>query len=119
MDVEARARGEDNLTSASDMIALLGEVWHGSFLSAESRALVLDLLLGQRIESRVSVPPPPGARYAHKTGELEGVENDAGLVLLPGRTFALAALVRGDVDQALPPVGAAIAAVCQVLAAPG
>ena len=119
MDVEARARGEENLTSASDTVVLLGEIWRGSSLSPASRTLALDLLLGQRIESRIPVTLPPGARYAHKTGELEGVENDAGLVLLPGRTFALAALVRGDVDQALPPVGAAVAAVCQVLAAPG
>lgn len=33
---------------------------------------------------------PAGALYAHKTGQLEGVENDAGIVLMPDRTFALA-----------------------------
>jgi len=117
MDVEARARGEENLTSAADMVVLLGEIWRGSFLSEESRVLALDLLLGQRIESRIPVALPPDARYAHKTGELEGVENDAGLVLLPGRTFALAVLVRGDVERALPPVRAAIWAFCEAFAA--
>ncbi len=66
-----------------------------------------DGLLGQRIESRVPVAPPPDARYAHKTGELEGVENDAGLVLLAGRTFALAVLVEGGVERTMPPVAAA------------
>ena len=117
MDREARARGEENLTSAADMVVLFGEIWHGSFLSEESRVLALDLLLGQRIESRIPVALPPDARYAHKTGELEGVENDADLVLVPGRTFALAVLVRGDVERALPPVRAAVSAVCEAFAA--
>lgn len=118
MDVEARARGEENLTSASDMVVLLREIWRGSFLSQASRALALQLLLGQRIESRVPVALPPGARYAHKTGELDGVENDAGLVLLPGRSFTLAVLVEGDVESAMPPVAAAVSTICEAFASP-
>jgi len=118
MDVEARARAEENPTSAADMVVLFGEIWRGSFLSEESRVLALDLLLGQRIESRIPVAFPPEARYAHKTGELQGIENDAGLVLVPGRTFALAVLVRGDVERALPPVRAAISVVCEAFTAP-
>lgn len=117
MDVEARLRGEENLTSASDMAILLGEIWRGSFLSTGARDLAIDLLLGQRIASRIRVPLPQEARYAHKTGELDGVENDAGLVLLPGRSFALAVLVEGDVESALPPVGAAVSAVCEAFSA--
>jgi len=46
MDLQARARGEENLTSASDMVVLLDEIWHGSLLSPASRALALQLLLG-------------------------------------------------------------------------
>jgi hypothetical protein len=53
---------------------------------------------------------PP--RYAHKTGELEGVENDVGIFLLPGRTFALAVLVEGDVGPAAAPVSEALRAIC-------
>jgi beta-lactamase class A len=97
MDLGARLRGEENTTSASDMVALMREIWAGSALTCESRRFALGLLLGQRLVSRMAVPSPPGARYAHKTGELEGVENDAGLFLVPGRSFALAVLVEGDV----------------------
>ena len=116
MDVEARLCGEENLTSASDMAVLLGGIWCGSFLSAGARDLALDLLLGQRIASRIHVSLPPGARYAHKTGELEGVEKEAGLVLLPGRSFAVAVLLEGDVERATPSVGATISAVCEAFA---
>ena len=104
MDFGARSRGEENTTSASDMVALMRELWEGSTLTDGSRELALRLLSGQRLVSKIPVPIPPGARYAHKTGELEGVENDAGILLLPGRSFALAVLVEGDVRGAAAPV---------------
>ena len=85
-------RGEENTTSASDMAALMLEIWAGPALTRESRGFALGLLLGQRLVSKIAVPSPPGARHAHKTGELEGVENDAGIFLLPGRSFVLAVL---------------------------
>ena len=112
MDFAARARGEENTTSASDMAALMREIWAGSTLTDGSRDLALGLLLGQRLASKIRVPLPPGARYAHKTGELEGVENDAGIALLPGRSFALAVLIEGDVGRAAAPVSEALRALC-------
>lgn len=112
MDFEARSRGEENTTSASDMVALMREIWAGSILTRESRELTLGLLLDQRLVSKMTFLPPPGARYAHKTGELEGVENDAGILLVPGRSFAVAALVEGDVGRAMAPVSEALGALC-------
>ena len=113
MDFEARARGEENVTSASDMVALLAAIWRGTFLSPGSRAFALDLLARQRLTSKVPFSLPAGSRFLHKTGELDGVENDAGLVLVPGRTFALAVLVEGDVELATDPVASAVSAVCK------
>jgi hypothetical protein len=40
------------------------------------------------------------------------VENDVGNFLLPGRTFALAVLVEGDVARAAAPVAEALWALC-------
>ena len=66
--VEACARGEENLASASDtVVVVLGEVWRGSFLPRGSMAIALDLLFGHRIESRVPVALPPGSRRARAT----------------------------------------------------
>jgi beta-lactamase class A len=112
MDFGARSRGEENTTSASDMVALMREIWAGSTLADGSRNLALGLLLDGRLVSKIRVPLPPYACYAHKTGELEGVENDAGIVLVPGRSFALAVLVEGDVGRAAAPVSEALRALC-------
>ena len=108
----ARSRGKENTTSASDMVALMREVWAGSKLTDGSRNLALGLLLAQRLVSNIRVPLPPGAHYAHKTGELEGVESEAGIVLVPGRSFALAVLVEGDLGRAAAPVSEALRALC-------
>lgn len=102
MDFDARSRGEDNFTSASDMVLLLEEIWRGDLLSAGSRKLMMEMLMRQRITSRVPVVLPHGARFAHKTGDLEGVEHDAGIVILPGRSYALVILTKGDVDKTAP-----------------
>ena len=116
MDFGARSRGEENTTSARDMVALMREIRAGSALARESRAFALGLLLGQRLASKIHVTPPPGARYAHKTGELDGVENDAGIFLLPGRSFAVAVLVEGDVGRATAPATRALGALCRFFA---
>ncbi len=119
MDFGARLRGEENTTSASDMVALMREIWAGSVFTPESRGLALGLLLGQRLVSKLAFSAPPGARYAHKTGELDGVENDAGILLVPGRSFAVAALVEGDVGRAAGPVSGALRALCGFYAGAG
>ena len=116
MDFAARARGEENTTSASDMVALMREIWAGSALTRSSREFALGLLLDGRIASKIPVPHPPGARYAHKTGELDGVENDAGIFILPGRSFALAVMVEGDVGRAVEPLSGALRVICGLFA---
>ena len=113
MAFAARSRGEENLTSASDMTALLAAIWNGTFLSAGSRDLALDLLGRQRLLSRIPLPLQPGARFLHKTGELEHVENDAGLVVLPEGAFALAILTLGDLEKAAPRIEVAVARLCE------
>ncbi len=112
MDFGARSRGEENTTSASDMAALMREIWAGSTLTNGSKDLAIRFLLDQRLASKIRVPSLPGVRYAHKTGVLEGVENDAGIFLVPGRSFALAVLVEGDVEGAAAPVSEALRALC-------
>ena len=95
------------------------EVWAGSTLTRAARDLAPGLLLDGRIVSKITFPTPPGARYAHKTGELDGVENDAGILLSPGRSFAVAALVEGNMSLAAGPVSGALRVLCGFYAGAG
>ncbi len=98
MDFRSRSVGVHNLTSAADMVALLAAIWRGRVLSARSRELALGILERQRFNTNIPAALPPGRRVAHKTGELGDIEHDAGIVILPRRTFALAILTRGSAE---------------------
>lgn len=65
MDSEARARSEENLTSARDAAALLAGLYGGESLSAHSRRLALEFLLSQpaaRIADELSAGLSPGVQ---------------------------------------------------------
>lgn len=96
LDFEAQARGEDNFTSASDMAALFTAIWDGEVLSPESREFALSALERQQLNSKLPAGLPSGTRVLHKTGELEGIEHDAGIVVVPEGAFVITALTQGD-----------------------
>jgi beta-lactamase class A len=99
MDVEDLNPRETNLTSAADMVALLAEIYGGDLLSRESREFMLELLRDQRTGYKLPAGLPPDTEVAHKTGELDAIEHDAGIVLLPGRSFAVAVLTEGPREE--------------------
>lgn len=98
MDFRSRSAGAHNLTSAADMVTLLAAIWRGRVLSAHSRRLALGILERQRFNTNIPAALPPGNRVAHKTGELEDMEHDAGIVMLHRKAFALAILTRGSAE---------------------
>jgi beta-lactamase class A len=60
-------------------------------------ALMLGLLQDQQINTLLSPGFPAGVSFAHKTGNLPGVANDAGIVFRPdGRQLYLAVMAQGD-----------------------
>ena len=78
MDLEARAEGRENLTTAADVLLLLRQLADGSLLSTTTQAFAMECLLAQEFDR---LPVPAGLRFAHKTGELAGVRHDAGILL--------------------------------------
>lgn len=75
-----------NVTTPRDMGTLLYGIEHGSreglttlAKPASCRAMI-DLLLGQEDKSKIASGLPPGTPCANKTGEIDGVRNDAAIV---------------------------------------
>ncbi len=75
-----------NVTTPRDMGTLLYAIEHASRESlatvaqpASCRAMI-DLLLGQEDKSKIPSGLPPGTPCANKTGEIDGVRNDAAIV---------------------------------------
>ncbi len=80
MDFEARKAGSENWTTAGDMALLL------SFFCTDllpGREQMLKMLLRQNDHSLLSAYWNEDIPFAHKTGELEGILHDAGILYPP------------------------------------
>lgn len=71
-------------------------------LRPEDYDLMVRLLQDQQINSKLSTGFPPNTLFAHKTGDLDDVHHDAGIVWLPNGQFAyVTVLTQGDYDASI------------------
>ncbi len=91
IDAEAVKRGEENVATPRELVALLEKLYNSDGIPAEVAADVLTIL-----ELPKSGPfaraLPPSVRRANKTGGLDRVSVDAGIIYLPGLDFCLAVM---------------------------
>ena len=84
-DFAARDAGIDNLVTAADLAALLGELALGAsrpgpLASPAGCAAMLDVLVAQEHREDLAAGLPEGTRIAHKNGWVRGVRHGAGVV---------------------------------------
>lgn len=108
MDTAARASGRDNVTSAGDMLTLIGLI-RGNALPG-GRKLRETLAAQQSFSELTEGYLPVGATLAHKDGTLDGLVHDAGIVSGPGGVAMYSILTAEQAD-----VPAARAAIGQTL----
>ncbi|MFI7581036.1 serine hydrolase [Kocuria kalidii] len=82
-------------TTPADVAAFLDRLRRGELLTGPSTALLLRLLEDQQLDYALSEGFSPDVGFAHKTGLLEDVSHDAGLVEHGGREHVLAVLTDG------------------------
>ena len=71
----------ENYTSANDVARMLQLIYQGKLVSPDASEFALDLLKGQHDGAWLLEGLPAGSVFAHKTGTLDGVFNDGGIVL--------------------------------------
>jgi beta-lactamase class A len=74
-------------TSAQDVATLLERLNAGTLLSEGSAGKLMGLLKSQRVNNRLPLGLPAGTVIAHKTGDLDGVVHDAGIVYGPKTNY--------------------------------
>lgn len=71
-------------------------------LTPDDYTLMLDLLKDQEVNTKLSTGLPDGTVFAHKTGDVPGAHNDAGVIFLPdGRAIAITVMTAGDYDASV------------------
>jgi beta-lactamase class A len=87
MDLEAKGRGLENVTSPHDMMITLQRIARYEILDRNSCDTILDILSKCQDTFGVRRLIPEDVRIEHKTGELFGVCNDVGVVRIPVNSF--------------------------------
>lgn len=88
-----------NTTTARDMTRLFIGLIKGAVVSPAASAEMLGVLDRQRVNDRLSSGFPAGTRFSHKTGDLDGVMHDAGIVWTPSGPRVVVALTADYADR--------------------
>jgi len=84
MDAEARKQGRDNFTSCRDMLKIFTYIHQ----NADRYADALAILKQQQLNDLLPVwTPREEYEFAHKTGELDGIRHDVGIMYLDDPIF--------------------------------
>lgn len=92
MDLNAQALGKDNFTCANDMAHILELIYTGKVIDNESSKIMFDILLRQQVNGRLNLYLPEEVKIAHKTGDLDNLEHDVGIVYLPTTNYIICVL---------------------------
>ena len=96
LDFAALRRGRENTTSAYEMAQLLELIYRGRAASPASCRAMRDILLAQEFNDRIPRFLPEGVAVAHKTGTMDRLTHDAGIIYVPGGgAFIAVVLVQG------------------------
>ena len=91
LDYEAARQGNENHTSAKDMLRLYTLLHTGDVLTPFMRETALPILLRQK-DKELLLFANPAQKAAHKTGGLSDIAHDAGILSGENRTLVFALL---------------------------
>lgn len=99
-DMKAFNAGMNNTVTAKDLMNLFKLLDTTEQLPEEYRTGMLNILLSQEFNSIIPGKLPKGIKVAHKTGSIDGVRNDSGIIFLPdGRKYYLVILSKNLKDE--------------------
>ncbi|WP_339262591.1 serine hydrolase [Lysinibacillus sp. FSL K6-3209] len=93
MDFERLAKGIDNITTARDMAHLFSRIYRQNLLSPVLSQLAIDILCRQRFHENLRRYIVDDVTIAHKTGGLDSVDHDVGIVYSHGQEYAIGVFI--------------------------
>ena len=98
IDIEAAKKGNENVSTPREMSALLEAMYREKVLNASMTEAYFDLMCTKK-ESSIPKLLPESTRIANKSGELDGVRNDSGIVFLKGRPYVISVMTTYARDE--------------------
>lgn len=101
-DQNDAANGATNLTTPADMARYFQLLLTGQIVNKTVSNDILDILKTQMVDNRFPVLLPAGTDMAHKTGDLDHVVHDVGVIYAPSGPVILVSMAEGDSDDDIP-----------------
>lgn len=99
-DIKAYDQGLSNRTNAHDQMVIYSRIGHGTAVSEQASAKMIEILSKQHFNTMIPAGLPDSVKVAHKTGSITGVNHDCGLVILPnGNKYVLVLLSKEVPDR--------------------
>lgn len=95
LDNKKRKKGIENFTTSSDMAYLLAKIYKNDLLDKATCEVMLDYLSRQKVKDRIPRYLPKNLTIAHKTGTLQGVIHDVGIVFTDKQDYIICVLTKG------------------------
>lgn len=99
MDFERQKQGFDNVTSARDMQHLFQRIYTGSLLAPKWNEVAMNILLRQRDHESLKRYLVEDVKIAHKTGGLDTVDHDVGIVFAKRATYFIGVFLTDVTDN--------------------
>lgn len=94
MDAKAKLEGRDNYTSASDLLSMFEAI-----LTNNSYEKILDIMTRQQCNNKLPYLIDEDFKFAHKTGDLPGVEHDGGIMFIKNKHIIVIVLTKNLDDN--------------------
>ena len=92
MDLRSRNTGIENLTTAGEMGGMLEAIYRGKLVSDDASKKMLSILKEQKINDRIPRYLPDDVLVAHKTGLMNKLCHDAGIIFTRKGDFIVCVL---------------------------
>lgn len=100
-DSKAFEHDMNNMVTAYDLMLLFDQIAQGKMINKKASEAMVAILSKQHFRSIIPAGLPPEVKVANKTGSIDKVNHDSGIVYLPdGRKYVLVLLSKGVEEDA-------------------
>ncbi len=94
MDFQAAKQGKENITNARNLSIILELIYREVLVDEPSSQIMLSILKKQQLEGGITKYLPEDIVIANKTGDLNKIEHDVGIVYHPQGEYILCVLTK-------------------------